>query len=144
MKGTPHWCLLHKTKKTGSSMSLTSIGRGAHHESSARLLRLLFSSAVITKNSGSKTRNPTIFNIICWLAQCMKWQHFFHKCHCFIGYCHMVTIKHYNTLIYFPDQNFNFSNPSLCNFDLRWQILIWLYLTDNHFTEITVPLPYTL
>ena len=77
-------------------------------------------------------------------AQCLKWQHFYHKCHCFVGYCHMFTIKHYNTLIYFPDQNFNFSNPPLCNFDLRWQILIWSYLIDNTFTEITVPLPYTL
>ena len=71
-------------------------------------------------------------------AQCLKWQHFYHKCHCFIGYCHMFTIKHYDTLIYFPDQNFNFSNPSLCNFDLRWQILIWSYLIDNTFTEITL------
>ena len=61
-------------------------------------------------------------------AQCLKWQHFYHKCHCFVGYCHMFTIKHYNTLIYFPNQNFNFSNPSLCNFDLTWQILIWSYL----------------
>ena len=74
-------------------------------------------------------------------AQCMKWQHFYHKCHCFVGYWHMFTIKHYDTLIYFPDQNFNFSNPFLCNFDLRWQILIWSYLIDNHFTEITVHLP---
>ena len=68
----------------------------------------------------------------------MKWQHFVPKSHGLVGYCHMFTIKHYDTLIYIPDQNFNFSNPSLCNFDLRWQILTWLYLIDNHFTEITV------
>ena len=85
-----------------------------------------------------------IFNLSIYFwtdTQCMKWQHFNHKCHCFVGYWHMFTIKHYDTLIYFPDQNFNFSNPFLCNFDLRWQILIWSYLIDNHFTEITVHLP---
>ena len=40
----------------------------------------------------------------------------------------MFTINHYDMLIYIPDQNFNFSMPSLCNFDLMWQILIWSYL----------------
>ena len=41
-------------------MSLTSIGRGTHHESSARLLRLLFSSPVITKNSGSNQKSDNL------------------------------------------------------------------------------------
>ena len=66
------------------------------------------------------------------ISQSSIWQNFYHKCHCFVGYCHMFTIKHYNTLIYFPDQNFNFSNPSLCNFDLN--DIFW----SDHTLNITI------
>ena len=113
-------------------------------ESSLNKLKIWYQNILILYRSPSpKLRNwyRTFFPCA---AQCMKWQHFFRKCHCFVGYCHMFTIKHlwYNGL--FSRSNFNFTNPSLCNFGLKWQILIWSYLKDNHFTEITVHLPYFL
>ena len=58
------------------------------------------------------------------------WQHLLHKCHCLVGHCHMFKI--------------NFTKPSLSNLDLKWQILIWSYLKDNTFPEITFTLPYIL
>ena len=54
LKGTPHWCLLHKTKKTGSPMSLTSNVVDRKGGSSRKLCTSPTSSFGMTKNSRSK------------------------------------------------------------------------------------------
>ena len=61
-------------------------------------------------------------------TQSSEWRIFLHKCHYLVGNCHIFKLKHYDLLIHIPGQNSNFTKPFSCNFDLKWQFLLYLYL----------------